>query len=78
MSTAMFVSEKDCGGKEIYVPRGRAEKRLQAALLQYYQKRNAKIITNCLGRNRRGDLLRQIQRLQITSRAAQPPAGWDL
>ncbi len=91
MSTAMFVSERDCGGKEIYVPRGRAEKRLQAALLQYYQRRNIKIITNYLRGSRRGDLLREIQRLQVTSqpavrhthgpgrsRAAKPPAGWDI
>ncbi len=78
LSTAMFVSGEDARGKEIYTPRGRGEKRLQAALLQYYQKRNTKVITNSLHSHGRGDLLGKIRRLQITTKSAKPPAGWDL
>ena len=78
LSTAMFVSGKEPEGKQIYVPAGRKEKRLQAALLQYYQKQNAPIIADCLRANRRGDLLGAIRRLQVASRPAKPPADWDL
>jgi radical SAM superfamily enzyme YgiQ (UPF0313 family) len=78
LSTAMFVSERDTKERSIHIPRGRAEKRLQAALMQYYQRQNVKIISDCLRSNRRGDLLREIQRLHFTSRAEKPPADWDL
>jgi uncharacterized radical SAM protein YgiQ len=78
LSTAMFVSGRDAREKEIYIPRGRGEKRLQAALLQYYQSRNSKAITGCLRTRRRNDLLRQIQHSQVPNRGAHPPAAWDL
>jgi uncharacterized radical SAM protein YgiQ len=68
MSTAMFVSEKDCGGKKIYVPRGRAEKRLQAALLQYYQSQNEKVIADFLASKGRSRLSAQIKRLKLSGR----------
>jgi uncharacterized radical SAM protein YgiQ len=68
MSTAMFVSEKDCGGKKIYVPRGRAEKRLQAALLQYYQAQNEKVIADFLASKGRSRLSAQIKRLKLSGR----------
>ena len=78
LSTAMFVSEQDTKKRSIHIPHGRAEKRLQAALMQYYQKQNVKIISDCLRNSRRGELLREIQRLHFTSRAEKPPADWDL
>jgi hypothetical protein len=74
----MFVSGKDIRGRKIYIPRGRGEKRLQSAMLQYYRKQNAKIITSLLRENHRLDLLRKIQHLQITSQTGKPPVGWDL
>ena len=79
LSTAMFVSERDAREqfKSIF-PNGRAEKRLQAALMQYYFRQNAKIISDCLRNSRHGDLLREIQRLHWTSQAGKPIAGWDL
>jgi uncharacterized radical SAM protein YgiQ len=78
LSTAMFVSGQNTKGQEIHIPHGRAEKRLQAALMQYYQKQNVKIISDCLRNSRRSELLREIQRLHFTSRAEKPPADWDL
>jgi hypothetical protein len=78
LSTAMFVSEQDANKQQIHIPRGRAEKRLQAALMQYYLRQNVKIISGCLHDNRRGELLREIQRLHRTSQAEKPLAGWDL
>ncbi len=77
MSTAMFVSGQDPQGNNIHIPRGRAEKRLQAAMLQYYQRRNTKVIADFLRSRHQTNLLRQIQRLQVTTRAAKSPAGWD-
>jgi uncharacterized radical SAM protein YgiQ len=68
MSTAMFVSEKEYGGKKIYVPRGRAEKRLQAALLQYYQTQNDKVVADFLGSKGRSRLSAQIKRLKLSGR----------
>ena len=61
MSTAMYVSGTDSRGKNIHVPRGRAEKRLQAALLQYYNSRNAKIVDDFLRSKNAADLLRKIK-----------------
>jgi hypothetical protein len=78
LSTAMFVSGQDNRKKEIHIPRGRGEKRLQAALLQYYQQRNTKVIADCLHTRRKDDLLRQILRSKVTNREAKPLAGWDL
>jgi hypothetical protein len=74
----MFVSGQDTKGKKIYIPQGRGEKRLQAALLQYYQSRNTKLITDCLRTRNHNDLLRQIRRSQVTKRADKPPTDWDI
>jgi hypothetical protein len=74
----MFVSEQDAREREIHIPNGRAEKRLQAALIQYYLRQNAKIISDCLRNSRHSDLLREIQRLHWTSQAGKPIAGWDI
>jgi uncharacterized radical SAM protein YgiQ len=78
LSTAMFVSEQDAKERSIHIPHGRAEKRLQAAMMQYYLKQNVKTISDCLRDNRRSDLLREIQRLHFTTRSSNPPADWDL
>jgi uncharacterized radical SAM protein YgiQ len=64
LSAAMYVSGTEPAGKKIHVPKGRKEKRLQAALLQYYQPRNQEIITDFLRDRRRIDLLPKIKRLQ--------------
>jgi hypothetical protein len=74
----MFVSERDAKERSIHIPNGRAEKRLQAALMQYYFRQNAKIISDCLRNSHHGGLLREIQRLHWTSQAGKPLAGWDL
>jgi len=68
LSTAMYVSETDSNGQKIYVPRGRRDKRLQAALLQYYQPRYEKIIADFLKSVRRNDLLGKIRNLQSPKR----------
>jgi uncharacterized radical SAM protein YgiQ len=64
LSTAMYFSEIDSRGRKIYVPRGRRDKRLQAALLQYYQPRYEKIIADFLKTIKRSDLLARIRRLR--------------
>lgn len=65
---AMYVSGLDTKGKKIYVPRGRREKGLQAALLHYYQPRNERVIADFLRSVRRNDLLSKIRRLQSPRR----------
>ena len=63
LSTAMYVSGKDTKGRKIHVPSSRKEKRLQAALLQYYQPQNKKIITDFLHQRGRTDLMPKINHL---------------
>ena len=65
MSTAMYVAEADSKGRKIFVPKGRREKRLQAALLQYYQPGNRKVITDFLKGKGKSDLLKRIDHLRI-------------
>ncbi len=78
MSTAMFISEKDCRGDKIHVARGRGEKRLQSALLHYSQKQNASIIADCLRKGHYDNLLQQIRHLLQTRPDSKPPANWDI
>ncbi len=80
LSTAMFVSEQDTDGKKIHIPKGRREKRLQAALMQYWLPRNNKIIASFLRENRLNRLMKQIKNLKIINRPAKskPPAAWDI
>jgi uncharacterized radical SAM protein YgiQ len=78
LSTAMYVSQQDAGGKEIHVPQGRREKRLQAALLHYWQQGNAKTLGSFLSSKGRGDLLKEIRCLQDVNRTTKPPENWDL
>ncbi len=67
-STAMYVAGQDAAGLKIHVPSGRREKRLQAALLQYYREPNARLIAEHLCSTGRTDLLKEIQRLRSRGR----------
>ena len=64
LSTAMYVSGTDPRGRRTYIPRGRRDKHLQAALLQYYQPRNKKVLADFLNSMQRKDLLSKIRHLQ--------------
>ena len=69
LATAMYVSGTDPVGHTIHVPRSRKEKRLQAALLQYYQPQNKNLIGDFLREHRRTDLMPKINHLsRSTSR----------
>jgi uncharacterized radical SAM protein YgiQ len=67
-STAMYVAGQDARGQKIHVPRGRGEKRLQAALLQYYHERSTKLITEHLQSTGHTDLLGDMQRIWSANR----------
>ena len=64
LATAMYVSGRSPKKKAIHIPRGRGEKRLQMALLQYYDKRNYKAINEYLFPRNKHKLLAQIRNLQ--------------
>jgi uncharacterized radical SAM protein YgiQ len=68
LSTAMYVSGKDTAKKSIHVPRSRREKRLQAALLQYYQPRNQRQIRQFLQQTGHAGLLSKISRISRPKR----------
>ncbi len=68
LSTAMYVAGQDAAGHRIHVPGGRREKRLQAALLQYYREPNAKLITEHLQSSGHADLLKDLRRLWSNNR----------
>jgi uncharacterized radical SAM protein YgiQ len=59
-STAMFVAGQDSRGRPIHIPRGRGEKRLQAALLQYFDRRNARLVGEYLRSTGRDALLKRV------------------
>lgn len=63
-STTMFVSGRDTKGNKIHIPKGRGEKQLQAALMQFCEGRNKKTVTDFLRTKNRGDLIGAINRLQ--------------
>lgn len=63
-STAMYVSGLDMKGKKIFIPKGHREKTLQAALLQYCEKKNRKRVTDFLRSKGRADLIGKIDSLQ--------------
>ncbi len=62
-STAMYVSGIDSRKKQIHISRSRREKRLQLALLQYYQPGNKKLVNQFIKQKGRADLLPKINRL---------------
>jgi uncharacterized radical SAM protein YgiQ len=68
LSTAMYVSGTDPRGRRTYIPRGRRDKHLQAALLQYYQPRNEKVLVDFLKSVNRGDLLSKVRHMQSSKR----------
>ena len=68
LSTAMYVAGQDAGGHKIHVPSGRREKRLQAALLQYYREPIARLITEFLQSAGRTDVLRDLRRVWSDNR----------
>ena len=63
-STAMYVSGLDTKGKKIFVPKGHREKTLQAALLQYCEKKNEERVASFLRRRGRSELIGKISSLQ--------------
>ncbi len=63
LAAAMYVSGLDRAGRPIHVPRSRKEKRLQAALLHYYQPANRKLLEEFLRSAGRDDLLAALRRL---------------
>jgi uncharacterized radical SAM protein YgiQ len=62
-STAMYVSGVSAAGKSIYVSKSRKEKRLQAALLQYYLPSNKTIVGQFMRQSRRDDLMKKISNI---------------
>jgi uncharacterized radical SAM protein YgiQ len=64
LSTAMYVSGRSPKGKSIIVPKGHSDKKLQIALLQYYDRRNLRQIENYLTARGRRKLLAQIRHAQ--------------
>jgi len=71
----MYVVGTDAAGRGIHVPRSRKEKRLQAALLQYYQPRNKRTVADFLREQRRTDLLPRIDRLSMRRRTGAKAKG---
>jgi uncharacterized radical SAM protein YgiQ len=70
LSTAMYVCGKDTKGRKIHVQKSRKEKRIQAALLQYYQPANKRLITDFLREQNRTDLLPIINRITNSEAAS--------
>ena len=67
-ATAMYVAGRDARGGDIDVTKSRRDKRLQAALLQYYDPRHSKIITECLQKENRPGLLKKIRAVHARER----------
>jgi radical SAM superfamily enzyme YgiQ (UPF0313 family) len=65
LATAMYVSGLSPKRKRVHIPRGRGEKRLQMAFLQYYDRRNDKLIAQYLSPRGKHKLLASIRNLQI-------------
>ncbi|NQV34476.1 MAG: YgiQ family radical SAM protein [Phycisphaeraceae bacterium] len=68
LATAMYVAGRDVKGREIDVTKSRRDKRLQAALLQYYDPRHSKIITECLQKEDKPGLLKKINAVHARER----------
>jgi uncharacterized radical SAM protein YgiQ len=76
LSTAYFVSGSDTAGREIYVARGRGEKRLQAALLHYWYPANAKNIQRLLLSKGLNKLFSKIKHKSLKKHALEEKS-WD-
>ncbi|NLW83469.1 MAG: YgiQ family radical SAM protein [Phycisphaerae bacterium] len=64
LSTAMFVSGRSPKRKTIVIPKGHSDKKLQMALLQYYDKQNSRLLENYLAARGKLKLLSQIRHAQ--------------
>ncbi|MDD5459895.1 MAG: YgiQ family radical SAM protein [Phycisphaerae bacterium] len=60
LSAAMYVSHVDADMKKIYVSKGHSSKRLQMALLQYYDRKNYRLIADFLKLKHKSKLLSKI------------------
>jgi len=67
-SAAMYQSGVDVKKKKIHVPKGHKEKKLQAALLQYYEPRNGQVLTHFLRSKNQNDLIKKINYLHSRNR----------
>jgi uncharacterized radical SAM protein YgiQ len=67
MSAAMYVAGLSPRKKTISVPRGQGDKKLQLALLQYHDRRNAKMLANYLSARNLHKLLARIRHAQSIS-----------
>ena len=63
LSTAMYVTGTDNKKKQIHIPSSRREKRLQLAMLQYYQPGNKKLVNLFLKQKGRSELTSKINHL---------------
>ncbi|MFA5251664.1 MAG: YgiQ family radical SAM protein [Phycisphaerae bacterium] len=70
-STAMYVSGLDTKGEKIFVPKGHSEKTLQAALLQYCERKNENRVAGFLRNQGRADLISKINSLQRHKRRSE-------
>jgi uncharacterized radical SAM protein YgiQ len=69
MSAAMYVAGLSPRKKTVYIPKGQSEKKLQFALLQYHDRRNARMLTNYLSSRNLHKLLTRIRHAQsVTER----------
>ena len=64
MSAAMYVAGLSPRKKTISIPRGQGDKKLQLALLQYHDPRNAKMLANYLSARNLHKLLARIRHAQ--------------
>lgn len=64
MSAAMYVAGLSPRKKTISIPRGQGEKKLQLALLQYHDRRNARMLANYLSARNLHKLLARIRHAQ--------------
>jgi len=64
MSAAMYVAGLSPRKRTVYVPRGQGEKKLQFALLQYHDRRNARMLANYLSGRNLHKLLARIRHAQ--------------
>jgi len=70
-STAMYVSGLDTKGKKIFIPKGHREKTLQAALLQYCERKNETRVAGFLRNQGRADLISKINSIQRHGRRSE-------
>ena len=70
-STAMYVSGLDTKSTKIFIPKGHSEKTLQAALLQYCERKNENRITGFLRNQGRADLISKINSMQRHGRRSE-------